>query len=651
MPANAFTASLDQFFDPTVKPPTNAFQTWFGDVQTAAKLSACSVVDILAAPPGTPTLGAFYLVASSGASGAFSSQENKIAHRTKDTYGSATEEWVFIAPFTGMQVFVQDEACFYRYSGSSWLRIYDSYPVRASKFGVDPTGVAECSAEMQAFIDEVISSGRPGIIEAGTYLVDEDVLNITCTDDAQGPIIHTAGHWATIFKANDAADGPILKITNPTSGDGSGKYWRGGHLGGIRFVDESGATATSRHAMTIHGIQYWTFEPMRFTGIRADAINIPNRMYGGSNPDPYHVVFNIFRGLEAASCVGYVIKNANGVGFGGNIVVGARGIQCGGGIYDGGAGNVYLGGSFGACSGGWVIDIAPSMGASRILFDGFEMDDCEYGIRNQDGTDIHVRSSRFVHRCAGHTEYWPKVAIQLSNGGGSAVRRNSYDVIHRVESGTKSGGGGPGVLGDLGDLLKVDYSGSCLLEVKVSHIVFDNASLGVTYEHGRPTQSHDQNSLTVLFNGQEIVRQFQTRGVLVRDSGALVVKNGGFTGGSNYLIFNTSSYDPQGLYNVSTGEVETPQRGWFRVFGRITLSLTAGDVVRIGVAGDTSFYGAMRWVAPDTGVHAIPFDFVIFVAAAGVQLQLNADNDSGGDKTATAVVSAGGENYMFVEPI
>lgn len=69
------------------------------------------VTRTLATPPSSPTASALYIVAASP-TGAWAGKANYLAY--------FDQIWRFIAPQSGMRVWVQDESADYRYSGSAW---------------------------------------------------------------------------------------------------------------------------------------------------------------------------------------------------------------------------------------------------------------------------------------------------------------------------------------------------------------------------------------------------------------------------------------------------------------------------------------------------------------------------------------------------
>lgn len=71
-------------------------------------------------PPGSPSEGDAYIIASSGATGDWASQDGNF------TYYDGSS-WIFIAPFEGMIVWVNDENKHLIYDGTNYLDISPTY--------------------------------------------------------------------------------------------------------------------------------------------------------------------------------------------------------------------------------------------------------------------------------------------------------------------------------------------------------------------------------------------------------------------------------------------------------------------------------------------------------------------------------------------
>lgn len=73
----------------------------------------------LSVAPSSPSDGDAYIVAASP-TGAWASQAGKIARYRATAAGTGAAAWEFYTPKAGWQVWVSDEAVFYRYNGSAW---------------------------------------------------------------------------------------------------------------------------------------------------------------------------------------------------------------------------------------------------------------------------------------------------------------------------------------------------------------------------------------------------------------------------------------------------------------------------------------------------------------------------------------------------
>lgn len=77
-----------------------------------AMISGAVLDKDLATPPGSPAAGAVYIVAASP-TGAWAGKATYIAYYD--------QVWRFIAPATGMRVWVRDELQYYTWSGTAWV--------------------------------------------------------------------------------------------------------------------------------------------------------------------------------------------------------------------------------------------------------------------------------------------------------------------------------------------------------------------------------------------------------------------------------------------------------------------------------------------------------------------------------------------------
>lgn len=99
---------------------------WDDEMEKSLRMIDCLVqpnaIDKdLAAPPGSPTSGATYIVAVA-ATGVWTGYSTKIAR-----YHAAA--WEFFTPKAGWRIYVVDEDEYYRYSGSAWVIEARAQPV------------------------------------------------------------------------------------------------------------------------------------------------------------------------------------------------------------------------------------------------------------------------------------------------------------------------------------------------------------------------------------------------------------------------------------------------------------------------------------------------------------------------------------------
>lgn len=117
----------------------------------------------IAAPPGSPVLGALYLVAASGATGAFAGNEGKLAGWTEGG-------WRFVTPVEGLRLTVRSSGVDFHYSDGQW----DSGSLRATELVIGgakvvgsaaaaiagPAGGATVDAEGRACLAQILTALR-----------------------------------------------------------------------------------------------------------------------------------------------------------------------------------------------------------------------------------------------------------------------------------------------------------------------------------------------------------------------------------------------------------------------------------------------------------------------------------------------------------
>jgi hypothetical protein len=538
---------------------------------------------------------------------------------------------------------------------SSWLNDVNNATynklngyINAKEYGVVGDGITNDTTALQVFFTACMT-GKKGYLGAGTYSVDEGILTIQPTTNVHtsGPYIETAGYYKTIFKPRGTTNAPILTIQNLTQSSGAGKFLKGGYLGSMGFdgtAQPGGWTAS--HAISLRGCDGWTFGFMNGESLRGSLLYIPQNLYGGNNPDPYHVAFCLFNGLQSNFGNGWVLENNNFVGFTSNEVfnIACYGSSTGfGAVKTCGAGNIYKKVSVGTCY-GYAIDIYDGSAggrSSREEFQILELDDPQYGIRVINQDQGRITQCRIVHRFHSGDSYWPKVALNISNGSNAQVSNSLFDITHRIEAG--------GVKANLGKFLEANNS-TGITGVTVNYRINDNAGFGLTnadYITGvniatsatltYRTSSPVDNS--VLYDSRYVT------GFAAKATGTVNILNSGFGTAGNKLDMVSSIYNPRGDYNTTTSTYTVPVTGVYKVSGTIHVNgIGAGFRVRLGIYNGTSMIIQQEGYVGGAGRNGYSFTGVLSLTR-GDTLTLNADQNSGANSTLNI---AGVDNHWEV---
>jgi hypothetical protein len=168
----------------------------------------------LATPPGSPAQGDAYIVAASP-TGAWASKAKAIAYYD--------QVWRFIAPQSGLRLWVRDEQCYYQYSGAAWTTSNPTITGNASTatalqtprtingVAFDGTANITISASMPNLTGEVTSVG------AVTTVTNAAVIGKVLTGYTSGS--GTVSSADTILQAVQKLNGNVaLKapLTSPT---------------------------------------------------------------------------------------------------------------------------------------------------------------------------------------------------------------------------------------------------------------------------------------------------------------------------------------------------------------------------------------------------------------------------------------------------
>ena len=528
--------------------------------------------------------------------------------------------------------------------------------VSSSDFGAVGNGTTNDTTALVNFFAACMA-GKRGYLEAGTYSVDEGqiIIQPTSNADVTGFYVETAGYFATVIKGRGTTQAPLITIQNLTQTSGVGKFLKGGYLGDLGFngANQNSAWSTA-HALSLRGLDGWEFGYLYGVSLKGDLLNIPPNLFGGNNPDPYHVAFCTFRGLQSNFGNGWVLNNENFVGFTSNEVfnVVCYGSSTGAGaINTCGAGNLYKKISVGTCY-GWAIKIydgATGGRASRETFSIAELDDPEYGIYIFNHDQAIFDQIRIVHRYHAGIGYWPREALKLSDVTNPSLTNTLIDITHRIEAG--------GVIADLGGFLRCQSS-NAIEGVEIVYKIVDNASFGITNANilsGALINSiaslrlltNIQGNRTVAFDNQSKPIVYVTL-----NAGASI-PNGGFGGAGNNIAVTGELYDRRSNFDTTTYTYTAPVTGLYRVFASISITgVASGTTFRFGFRNSSSGDIVKYFTGATSSTGKFVFNGSGFVElTAGDQITLNADNNSGGAVTINTVYSLAAENSWSVELI
>lgn len=526
--------------------------------------------------------------------------------------------------------------------------------VSVKDFGAVGDGIADDTVALQNFFAACMS-GKRGYIDAGTYMVTEGqiVIQPASNVDVTGFYVETAGYFSTVIKGRGISQAPLITIQNLTQTSGAGKFIKGGYLGDLGFNGsaQNGAWTTA-HALSLRGVDGWEFGYLYGVSLKGDLLHIPQNLYAGNNPDPYHVAFCTFRGLQSNFGNGWVLNNDNFVGFTSNEVfnVACYGASTGkGAIRTCGAGNIYKKISVGTCW-GWAIEVYNGSAggrASREEFQIAELDDPEYGIYVFNGDQMIFDQIRIVHRYHAGVGYWPREALRLSDATNPAVSNNIFDITHRIESG--------GVLGDLGGFIRCQSSNN-IVGSEVVYKINDNAGLGITNTTLLAGASINaladirilssiQGDRTVIYDSQAKPFAFVTFA-----SGA-TIPNGGFSGIGNKISTTGEIYDRRNNFNTSTSSYTAPVTGIYMFACSFSVSGVAAAVrFRFGLLNETTSAIVKYFSQETTSTTKLVFTGSGMVSLnAGDVVSFNADNNSGLAVPIATAVSLAAENSWSIQ--
>lgn len=184
----------------------------------------------LAAPPGSPSTGARYLVAAS-ASGAWTGHEGALVE------WSGTS-WSFVVPNAGTTVHVEDEGTYYTFNGTAWVGMAATFDHGAllNLTSGDP------HTQYQLETDKDVASGYAGL--DGSGYVNKPVKAIRAVSDPSSPLPGATWVNGTDLKYRDNGGTPTTQIVERQSNKGVANGYAG--------LDSSGKVAQgpALHAST-----------------------------------------------------------------------------------------------------------------------------------------------------------------------------------------------------------------------------------------------------------------------------------------------------------------------------------------------------------------------------------------------------------------
>lgn len=519
-------------------------------------------------------------------------------------------------------------------------------------FGADNTGATNTTTALLNFYNHCIATGKRGNIRAGTYKVTTGVLIFDngFTDKAW-PHIETDGHSNTIFQIDSATEtnDPVLQWKNGTATSGVGKYWRGGSHGGITVKGSgTGAAMTSQHHFSFTGMWGVKLGWIRSDNCKGNSFDIPQNLYGGTNPDPYACSFIKCDGLESNFAAGYGFKNNNYVGMDSWEVKDVRIIQPStGGWYGIGSGNLIDNLSFGNIA-GWSWDdgtYSAATGGSpqRNIVRVAEIDNCQYGIRMNRSSRTDFVKARIVHRFQttpnSSAIYWPVTAIDLVGGTSPNMTDVLIDVQHRIESG--------GVLANLGTFLNGN-SNANMVGVKVYQDFLDNGSLGVTDSLMRGTNISTSADIYIGRRSTSLVDLTDKALSFGRGSASTTVPNSGFGTVSSRIAFPAqfwATYTTK--YDTSTSTFTAPRRGLYQVEVSLPLAVAIGTRIRMALMAAGALAATQYHYSINAGT--VHYKYTAHVVLnAGDTLYFMADQNTGSATVACSPISTNDEVRFVV---
>jgi len=463
-----------------------------------------------------------------------------------------------------------------------WVRTGYS-TISSNWFGLVGDGVANDTTALFNFLTKAISYGS-GHLESGTYLVTEGVLAFDNNHiDTAFPDITTGSN--VIIKSAGTNDLPLLAFTNGTAVGPSGKFWMGGSLGDIEFLDATGHVAPNRHGLLLRGIWYTKFGVIKGSSLRGDVVHIEKKLYSTTNPDPYSVTACEFQNVIGYFTVGWTFNNDNYVGFNFCTIKILRCVQSILGCFRGlGSVNNINHISIATTSGWSIYDVDDNLGGSpsRIYIGSCEFDNVANGIKlNKISQIVADEGIRFVHRYNANPNvsntYWPRNAVLMASEALPTISNVKLNIVHRIESG--------GVLADLGNIVNFSSS-SNIIDVEVNNRIQDNAALGITDASIFTNVSASMVGVVGYIDKRKILDTLIRQGCELSMDSTVSISNTGFGTATAKVPYISERYDKGGYADPTNNWFTVPISGVYQIHVALTLAVAIGTRVRVAIYRD-----------------------------------------------------------------
>jgi len=467
--------------------------------------------------------------------------------------------------------------------------------LHARDFGAVGDGSTDDTDAIASLLAAMQDQGKPGILGAeGTetrYLVRTGELRWTFSNvggmglpACPGPRLDTAGKVTLVVKTG-SDDAPILSVHNDPAAGGS--FVHGGHIGALCFEDTTADTASGRHGLYLHGVQFMHFGAMHSSALKGDLCHIA-RIGDETNADGWHVFSCAFAGLFTEGTEGWTLNN-DSVSQVFNFCRIETLWNIGGkkGLWKGpGACNYCVSATTGYNQ-GWAIDWTADSGTVQFgTIETLELDSPEYGIKVIGVQGARFNSVRVTHRknevggqLEDPTHVWPKTVVSL---GGIAGRTTNATKLHLINNSRSLDVGDNSSFG-----IMVDFNNDTGVYGTQIETVFVGNAPGVripiaNYIANLPATTSDNK---VTYFGAPILDQSLRNAVIAR-----VTSGNSSNDYATIVPFDSVALDQAGStelgasFSTSTHAYSAPATGIYSMHAQVMLTgLSDGELVRLGL--------------------------------------------------------------------